>query len=116
MMGEEMANLNIANNEEDPVCDQEDEEDINDEFRLCLVGNVVTNSAVHSPSMRTVFAKLPHPIEGISITEIEDKIILFRFYNELDLRRVIDGTPWFSIDISLSSIVWREEKIQFKFF
>ncbi|TYH05064.1 hypothetical protein ES288_A08G055500v1 [Gossypium darwinii] len=29
------------------------------------------------------------------ITEMEDKRTLFRFYSEVDLKRVIDGMPWF---------------------
>lgn len=45
--------------------------------------------------MISVLAELWHPIEGISILEIEDKRVLFRFYNELDIKRVIEGMPWF---------------------
>ncbi|KAG4186464.1 hypothetical protein ERO13_A08G045650v2 [Gossypium hirsutum] len=29
------------------------------------------------------------------ITEMEDKRTLFRFYSEVDLKRVIDDMPWF---------------------
>lgn len=94
-MEEELANLNIADDEEDPIHDLEDEEEVNDEFSLCLVGRVLTNSTVHFPSMRTVLAELWHPIEGVLITEIKDKRVLFRFYNEMDLKRVLDGIPFF---------------------
>lgn len=60
-----MTNLNIADEEEEPVRDQEEEKESNDEFNLCLVGKVLTNSAVHFPSMMFVLAKLYHPIKGI---------------------------------------------------
>ncbi|MBA0693825.1 hypothetical protein Goari_004171 [Gossypium aridum] len=40
------------------------------------------DSIVHFPSMRNLLANLWHPIEGIFITEIEDKRILFKFYNK----------------------------------
>lgn len=97
-MEEEIANLNIADEEEAVVHDLEEEEDDN-EFNLCLVGRALTNSVVHFPSLRIVLVELWHPIEGVSITKIEDKRVLFRFCNELDLKRVLDETPWFSIDI-----------------
>ncbi|KAH1056767.1 hypothetical protein J1N35_034832 [Gossypium stocksii] len=65
-MEDELANLNITDHEEDPIYDHEYGEEIDDEFRLCLVGKVLTNSAVHFPSMRTVLVELWHPIEAVS--------------------------------------------------
>lgn len=92
---EEFANLSIANEEDEPIWDQEEEEDNEDENNSCLVGKVLTNSAVHFILMRSVLAELWHPIEGVTISKMEDKRILFRFYNELDIARVIVGMPWF---------------------
>ncbi|MBA0613013.1 hypothetical protein Godav_013535, partial [Gossypium davidsonii] len=45
--------------------------------------------------MRNMLANLWHPLGGISITDIGEKRVLFRFYNMIDLKRVIDGMPWF---------------------
>ncbi|KAK5824816.1 hypothetical protein PVK06_019600 [Gossypium arboreum] len=45
--------------------------------------------------MRNILAELWHPLEGVSITEIEEKRIMFRFYNEIDLKRVMDEIPSF---------------------
>ncbi|MBA0872654.1 hypothetical protein Goshw_017919 [Gossypium schwendimanii] len=87
-MEEDMTKLNITEEEEEPIRDHGEGEKSEDKFNLCLVGKVLTNSVVHFPSMRFVLADLWHPIEGVSITEIEDKRVLFRFYNELDLWRV----------------------------
>lgn len=95
LMEEELANLRIADEEEDLVCDPDKTEEVKEEFKLCLVGKVLTNGAVHFPSMRSVLAELLHPIEGVSITDLEDKRVLFRLYNELDLWRVTNGIPWF---------------------
>ncbi|KAH1055619.1 hypothetical protein J1N35_033684 [Gossypium stocksii] len=44
--------------------------------------------------MRTVMANLWHPIGGVSITDIGEKRILFRFYCEVDRDRVLKGSPW----------------------
>ncbi|KAG8475594.1 hypothetical protein CXB51_032486 [Gossypium anomalum] len=62
-MEEELANLKITEEEEEPVQTLEDED--------------------------------THPLEGVSIMEIEENRILFRFYNKIDLKRVWDGMLWF---------------------
>ncbi|MBA0676459.1 hypothetical protein Goari_017935, partial [Gossypium aridum] len=94
-MEEELENLNIVDEEEQPIHNQEEEEENEDDFNLCLVGKVLTSSAVHFLLMRNILAELWHPMEGISITEIEEKRSMFRFFNKLDLKRVLDGIPWF---------------------
>ncbi|MBA0689170.1 hypothetical protein Goari_006909 [Gossypium aridum] len=93
-MEEELANLNIVVEEEEPVQTLEEKDTIEEEYNLCLVGRVLTNSVVHFPSIRNILAKLWHPLEGISITEIEEKRILFRFYHKIDLKRVWDVVSW----------------------
>ncbi|MBA0573545.1 hypothetical protein Golob_000815 [Gossypium lobatum] len=92
-MEDELANLNLEYEEEEAIYGQEEEKI--EEFRYCLVGRVFTESAIHFPSMKNVLAELWHPIERVAITEIEDKRILFRFYNEIDIQRVVDDIPWF---------------------
>ncbi|MBA0738326.1 hypothetical protein Gogos_011702 [Gossypium gossypioides] len=62
---------------------------------MCMVGRVLTDSVVHFSSIRNMLANLWHPLGGISITDIGEKRVLFRFYNMIDLNRVIDGMPWF---------------------
>ncbi|MBA0729681.1 hypothetical protein Golax_022852 [Gossypium laxum] len=65
------------------------------EYGLCLVGQVLTDSIVNFPSLKNTLADLWHPLREVSIMEIEDKYILFRFYSKIDLKRVMDGMPWF---------------------
>ncbi|MBA0584113.1 hypothetical protein Gorai_014941 [Gossypium raimondii] len=89
-MEDELANLNLANEEEDPVQGQEDDEENEEDFSLCMVGRVLTDSAVHFSSMRNILAELWHLIEWVTISKIENRI-LFHFYNEIDLKRVLDG-------------------------
>ncbi|MBA0838703.1 hypothetical protein Goarm_004500 [Gossypium armourianum] len=109
-MEDKIANLNLANQEEELVQGQEDEDDREEEFNLYLVGRVLylegrvlTDNVVHFSSMRNVIAELWHPLEGVSITEIEEKRVLFRFYNEIDLKSVVDSSPeaefWWDISL-----------------
>ncbi|MBA0576276.1 hypothetical protein Golob_027969 [Gossypium lobatum] len=91
----ELANLNIIDEEEDPMLvlgENKADEKLHD---LCLVGRVLTDSIVNFPFLRNTLADLWHPLRGVSITELKNKRILFRFYNEIDLKRVLDGMPWF---------------------
>ncbi|KAA3462160.1 reverse transcriptase [Gossypium australe] len=89
----DLANLNIMDEEEDPMVIIGD--NITQIQDFCLVGRVLTDNVVNFPTLKNTLADLWHPLRGVTITEMEDKRILFRFYNEIDLKRVIDGMPWF---------------------
>ncbi|MBA0785806.1 hypothetical protein Gotri_006768 [Gossypium trilobum] len=74
---------------------QEDERVVGRVNQLCLVGRCLTDSVVHFPSLRNTLADLWHPIGEICITEIGEKRYLFQFFHEIDIEKVITGTPWF---------------------
>ncbi|MBA0851757.1 hypothetical protein Goshw_025371, partial [Gossypium schwendimanii] len=59
-----------------------------EKHRLSLVGRVLTDSVVHFPSIRSTLANLWCPVEGISITDIGEKRSLFKFYHEIDLKKI----------------------------
>ncbi|KAH1097231.1 hypothetical protein J1N35_014152 [Gossypium stocksii] len=80
-MEEELANLNIVEDEEISIQAVEDEVETEEDYNMCMVGNILEN--------------LWHPLGGISITDIGKKRVQFRIYNMIDLKRVIDGMPWF---------------------
>ncbi|MFQ6649259.1 hypothetical protein Gotur_023118 [Gossypium turneri] len=108
-MEEELANLNIVVDEEEPVQAFDGEDYAEEDFNFCLVGRVLTDNIFHFPSMRNLLAELWHSIERISITKIEDKRILFRFYNKVDLHRVWDV---YNLSLGLmpegfSKVVWK---------
>ncbi|XP_012081522.1 uncharacterized protein At4g02000-like [Jatropha curcas] len=44
--------------------------------------------------MKVTFADLWHPLGGVNITDLGAKRFLFRFYNEVDVDRVLSGSPW----------------------
>ncbi|MBA0576869.1 hypothetical protein Golob_025280, partial [Gossypium lobatum] len=74
---------------------EEDEAIVDQNLRLCLVGRCLTDSIVHFPSLRNTMADLWHPIRGICISDLGDRRILFQFFHEVDIQRVLVGTPWF---------------------
>ncbi|MBA0712746.1 hypothetical protein Golax_011824 [Gossypium laxum] len=91
----ELANLNIIYKEEDLMVVLEENNADEQLYDLFLVGRVLMDNAVNFPSLKITLADLWHPLRGVSITEMENKRILFQFYNEIGLKRVLDGLPWF---------------------
>ncbi|MBA0871919.1 hypothetical protein Goshw_002133 [Gossypium schwendimanii] len=99
----DLANLNIMDEEEDPLVVVGDDIAIDPKYELCLVGRVLTDSIMNFLSLKNTLADLWHPLRRVSITKIEDKRILFQFYSEIDLKRVMDGNQQadFGWDLSL---------------
>ncbi|MBA0570328.1 hypothetical protein Golob_004001 [Gossypium lobatum] len=81
-MEEELDNLCIIDEKEDPFQAQEDGSELEEGYKQCLVGSYLTASVVHFPLMRNIMSNLWHPVRGISIIDISDKRCLFRFFYE----------------------------------
>ncbi|KAA3459399.1 nucleolin-like [Gossypium australe] len=94
MVDTNLANLNIMDEEEHPMMIVGEDTVATQFYDMCLVGKVLTNSVVNFLFLKNTLADLWHPLRGVTITEMEDKRILFRFYCKIDLKRVMDGLPW----------------------
>ncbi|MBA0552009.1 hypothetical protein Golob_022853 [Gossypium lobatum] len=92
---EELANLNIDEIKDMSVISIKEEVGFDEDYNLCLVGQLLTESVVHFSSPRNTLANLWHPLRGILITNIGEKSVMFQFYYMTDLKRVMDGMPWF---------------------
>ncbi|MBA0753654.1 hypothetical protein Gogos_020808 [Gossypium gossypioides] len=92
-MEDELANLSLLDDEEEAF--QEEEGAVDCAYQFCLVGRCLTDSVVHFPSLRNTMADLWHLIGGICITELGEKQYLFQFFHEVDIEKVVAGTPWF---------------------
>ncbi|PPR84660.1 hypothetical protein GOBAR_AA36053 [Gossypium barbadense] len=92
-MEDELANLSILDAEEEAF--QEDVVVIEQNFQFSLVGCCLTDSVVNFSTLHNTMADLWYPIRGICITDIGNKCYLFQFFNEVDVQRVMAGTPWF---------------------
>ncbi|MBA0628988.1 hypothetical protein Godav_023613, partial [Gossypium davidsonii] len=60
----ELANLNIIDEEEDPMVVLEENKADEEVYNLCLVGRVLTDSVVNFPTLRNALADLWHPLKG----------------------------------------------------
>ncbi|KAH1082626.1 hypothetical protein J1N35_022387 [Gossypium stocksii] len=61
-MEEELSNLNIDEIKDIPVKFVEEEVEFDEDYNLCLVGRVLTESVMHFPSLRNMLANLWHPL------------------------------------------------------
>ncbi|KAK5833830.1 hypothetical protein PVK06_017693 [Gossypium arboreum] len=89
-MDDELVNLNIMDDEEDPMVVSGADTAIGQLYDLCMVGQVLTDSVVNFPSLKNMLADLWHPLRGVDISKLEGKRVLFKFYSEIDLIRVME--------------------------
>ncbi|MBA0746319.1 hypothetical protein Gogos_008852 [Gossypium gossypioides] len=92
-MEDAMANMKLIDDEEEEIQEVVGVETF--AYQFCQVGRCLTDSIVHFPSLRNTMADFWHPIGGICITDLGEKMYLFQFFNKIDLERVSAGTPWF---------------------
>ncbi|GMI85726.1 hypothetical protein HRI_002241900 [Hibiscus trionum] len=94
-MDADLASLSIDDGEEEALEIPTEIGEVVDEYELCLIGRFLTSSVIHFLAMRNTLVDLWRPLGGISITDLGEKRICFRFYHEVDMLRVLEGCPWF---------------------
>ncbi|XP_074342621.1 uncharacterized protein LOC141680236 [Apium graveolens] len=62
--------------------------------RWCLVGKFLTESSIDFQAMQHKMANLWRPGKGLYVKQLESNRFLFQFYHEVDIKRVIEGSPW----------------------
>uniref|UniRef100_A0A803NYV8 DUF4283 domain-containing protein n=1 Tax=Cannabis sativa TaxID=3483 RepID=A0A803NYV8_CANSA len=71
---------------------EEGEQPIDEKW--CIVGRFLTERAIDFDVMRHMMASLFQPGKGMYVKELKPNRYLFQFYHEIDLERVIEGSPW----------------------
>ncbi|XP_030486981.2 uncharacterized protein LOC115703884 [Cannabis sativa] len=62
--------------------------------RWCLVGRFLTDRTIDFEAMQHKMASLWRPVRGLFVKELEPNFFLFQFYHEMDIERVMEGSPW----------------------
>lgn len=71
------------------------DQDLEEEsFDLYLVGCFLTTTTINFQSMKIVLVNLWYALGGVTITDIGEKMFLFRFYCEANITRVVKDSPW----------------------
>ncbi|KAF4349769.1 hypothetical protein G4B88_029517 [Cannabis sativa] len=76
----------------DDDCIGEEEADF--DYRWCLVGRLLSGKVSDFKIFQNIMADLWKPGKGITIKILDQNRFLFQFYHEIDIQRVIDGSPW----------------------
>ncbi|XVF67504.1 hypothetical protein PTKIN_Ptkin10aG0126500 [Pterospermum kingtungense] len=63
-------------------------------YELCLVGTFVMNRTLNFNVMKHRMACIWQPGCGMVVKDLRSKLILFRFYHPVDVKKVLDGGPW----------------------
>lgn len=63
-------------------------------IQLCPIWRFITEGVVKFQVMQQTMAALRRPRKGVYIKEIDTNLYLYQFYHELDIKRVLEGSPW----------------------
>lgn len=58
------------------------------------MGCFITEGSTDFPAMQQTLSALWKPWKGIYIKELDANLFLFQFYHEIDIKRVMEGSPW----------------------
>ncbi|XP_030479412.2 uncharacterized protein LOC115696660 [Cannabis sativa] len=94
-METEYQNMNMGEDEDGFLMYEGETEDL-EEFddRWCLVGRFLTERTIDFQAMQHKMASLWRPVRGLFVKELDPNRFLFQFYHEMDIERVIEGSPW----------------------
>lgn len=59
-----------------------------------MVARFLLEGNVDFPAMQQTMTALWKPGTGVYMKELEINLYLFQFYHEVDVKRVMDGSPW----------------------
>lgn len=90
----QMAEMDIANEENEEISfDEGVEEEVN-RFELCIVGRFLTEKNINGRAMKTKLADLWKPAMCINIKDLKPGLYLYQFYHRDDMNWVMMNGPW----------------------
>ncbi|XP_074352285.1 uncharacterized protein LOC141691445 [Apium graveolens] len=94
-MEESFAMISLEEEEQGGITYEENAEDLSEiDMRWCLVGRFLTDSPIDFQAMQHKMASLWRPGRGMFVKQLEPNRFLFQFYHDIDIKRVIEGSPW----------------------
>lgn len=94
---DDYANLAINDEEENGLILEEEPSDENADldYSHCLVGRLLTNRKVNFLAMQDTLSSVWRPVKGVFMEATSfPNVFLFKFFHELDVRRVLEDGPW----------------------
>lgn len=89
------ARFKLDDEEEGGISYDENAEEFSEiDDRWCLVGRFLTESPIDFQAMPHRMTALWRPGKGMYVKEVDRNRYVFQFYHEIDIARVIEGSPW----------------------
>uniref|UniRef100_A0A803PRW0 Reverse transcriptase domain-containing protein n=1 Tax=Cannabis sativa TaxID=3483 RepID=A0A803PRW0_CANSA len=94
-VGRNLSGIAIEEDDEEGLLFDNVSDDLSEiDDRWLLVGRFLTNRPIDFQAMQNKIATLWQPGRGLYVKELEPNLFLFQFYHEVDIERVIEGSPW----------------------
>ncbi|KAM6543328.1 hypothetical protein CsatB_007775 [Cannabis sativa] len=94
-LSEDYAGFTIDDEDEEGLLFEAGEDGLAEiDDRWLLVGRFLTNRSIDFQAMQNKIATLWQPGRGLYVKELDPNLFLFQFYHEVDIERVIEGSPW----------------------
>lgn len=95
-MEESFASIRLEDEDEGGLMYEGGTTEIDSEIdvRWCLVGRILTDSPIDFQVMQHKMASLWKPGRGVYVKALESNRFIFQFYHEVDIKRVIEWSPW----------------------
>lgn len=94
-MEDVFSTIRIEDEEQGGLMYGENAEDLGEiDTRWCLVGRFLTDSSIDFQAMQHKMASLWKPGRGMYVKQLDVNRFIFQFYHELDIKRVVEGSPW----------------------
>ncbi|KAK5811467.1 hypothetical protein PVK06_026802 [Gossypium arboreum] len=107
-----LENLNIEDGEEEAWMIVGEGDIQKPVYKFCIVGCFLITSVVHFSAMRNTMANLWHPLARVQISNLGEKRFLFKFFHEVDIDRVENGSSWtFNNDLLVIHQLKKDESV-----
>ncbi|EEF33910.1 conserved hypothetical protein [Ricinus communis] len=94
-IGNLCANMMLDEEEEDGVeIEEPDVEETKVDLRWTLVEQFLTSKVINFSLLRQMMAFLWRLVKGVCIKELEPSLFLFQFFHELEMKHMIEASPW----------------------
>lgn len=92
-INEQMAGMNIEDEENEQIIFDEGVEEATNKFEMCLVGRFLSEKGINTRAIKSKLADVWRPARGINIKDLKPGIFLFQFYHADDMAWVLNGGP-----------------------
>lgn len=93
-LNELMTELDITYEENEELVFDEELEENDNRFELCLVGRFLTEKSLNVRVMKSKLADIWRPAMGINIKALTEGLYLFQFYHKDDMQWMMANGPW----------------------